>query len=150
MVVLAQRVSEASVTVEGSVTGAIGAGLLLLVGIHLKDTQREVAWMAGKCARLRIFPDAEDRMNLSLLDTGGDALAVSQFTLYGNVQKGNRPAFIEAAPPEHASRLYDAFVSELSTLLQRPVQTGVFGAAMEVRLCNDGPVTIWIERKPGT
>ena len=148
MIALVQRVSEASVTVEGRIAGAIGAGQLILLGIHRDDTAREVRWMAGKCARLRIFPDDQGRMNRSLLDAGGDALVVSQFTLYGNAHKGNRPAFSRAARPDKARALYSAFIDELSAALGKPVARGVFGAAMQVRLCNDGPVTIWIERKP--
>ena len=149
MIALVQRVSEASVTAQGSISGAIDAGLLIFVAIHQDDTEREVTWMANRCARLRIFPDEHGRMNRSLLDTGGDALVVSQFTLYGDVRKGNRPAFSQAAPAKKANALYQEFIEHLSQALGRPVAKGVFGAAMQVRLCNEGPVTILIDRKPG-
>lgn len=149
MVALVQRVSEASVTVEGDVTGAIGPGLLVLLGVHRTDAEAEAAWVAKKVAGLRIFPDDEGKMNRSLLDTGGDALVVSQFTLYGDTRKGNRPSFVESAPPEQAEALYEAFVEELAQRLGRPVPTGVFGAMMDVRLTNDGPVTLWVERRSG-
>lgn len=147
MVALVQRVSEASVTVDGTVTGAIGRGLLVLLGVHRDDTEDEVAWVAKKVANLRIFPDDEGKMNRSLLDVGGDALVVSQFTLYGDTRKGNRPSFVESAPPERAEALYEAFAEALSERIGRPVPTGVFGAMMDVHLVNDGPVTLWVERR---
>ncbi|MEM1041425.1 MAG: D-aminoacyl-tRNA deacylase [Bacteroidota bacterium] len=147
MVALVQRVSEARVTVDGQVTGEIGPGLLVLLGVHRSDTEAELAWVAKKVAGLRIFPDTEGRMNRSLLDTGGEALVVSQFTLYGDTRKGNRPSFVASAPPEQAEALYKAFVAELRHLLGKPVPTGVFGAHMDVRLTNDGPVTLWIEKR---
>ena len=148
MIALVQRVLEASVTVDGRISGAIGAGQLIFAAIHRDDTEREVAWMVNKCVRLRIFPDEHGRMNRSLLDTGGEALVVSQFTLYGSAHKGNRPAFSQAAPPGKATAFYETFIEQLAQALGKPVPSGVFGAAMQVRLCNDGPVTIWIERKP--
>ena len=147
MVALVQRVSEASVTVEGSVAGAIGPGLLVLLGVHRDDTEAELDWVASKVAHLRIFPDDAGRMNHSLLDVGGEALVVSQFTLYGDARKGNRPSFAASAPPEQAEALYDAFIAALSRRLGRPVPSGVFGAHMDVRLTNDGPVTLWVERR---
>ena len=147
MVALVQRVSEASVTVEGVVTGAIGPGLLVLLGVHRTDTEAEVGWVAKKVAGLRIFSDEEGKMNRSLLDTGGEALVVSQFTLYGDTRKGNRPSFVASAPPERAEALYEAFVAALADRLGKPVPTGVFGAMMDVRLTNDGPVTLWVERR---
>jgi D-tyrosyl-tRNA(Tyr) deacylase len=150
LIALVQRVREASVEVAGQVTGQIGPGLLILLGIHHTDTPKEAAWLAKKCAHLRIFPDDEGRMNRSLLDTGGAALVVSQFTLYGDTQKGHRPSFVEAAPPEIAIPLYDLFVQQLSGHLGQPVPTGVFGAMMQVRLQNDGPVTLWLEKRAGT
>ena len=149
MVALVPRVREASVEVEGEVTGAIGAGLMILLGVHKDDTEREVAWLARKCANLRIFRDDADLMNRSVLDVGGEALVVSQFTLYGNAAKGNRPSFIASARPEQAEALYETFVEALSAHLGKPVATGVFGAMMQVHLVNDGPVTLWVERKPG-
>jgi len=149
MVALVQRVREASVEVDGAVTGAIGEGLMILLGIHQDDTEREVDWLARKCANLRIFRDDAGLMNRSVLDVGGEALVVSQFTLYGNAAKGNRPSFIDSARPEQAEALYETFVETLSAHLGQPVATGVFGAMMQVHLINDGPVTLWVERKPG-
>lgn len=146
MIALVQRVTEASVVVDGETVGAIGAGLLVLLGVHHADTEAEADWLAGKVTRLRVFSDDEGRMNRSLLGTGGEALVVSQFTLLGDARKGNRPSYTDAAPPEAADRLYRAFAARLAELLDRPVPTGVFGAHMEVRLVNDGPVTLWIER----
>ena len=137
--------SRAEVRIEGRITGRIGRGFLLLVGLTHGDTPDKVQWMADKIAGLRLFSDAEDKMNLSLSDVGGALLVVSQFTLYGNAEKGRRPSFIDAARPETAIPLYDAFLAALrSTGL--PVETGEFGAMMDVELVNDGPVTIWLER----
>ncbi len=147
MRVLVQRVARASVRVEDETVASIGAGLLLLVGIRGTDTDEELSWMASKCARLRIFPDEEGKMNRSLVDAGGEALVVSQFTLYGDSRKGNRPSFIEAAPPAFADAAYLRFAGMLAERLDRPVPTGVFGADMRVELLNDGPVTIRIERE---
>ncbi|NBC17898.1 MAG: D-tyrosyl-tRNA(Tyr) deacylase [Bacteroidetes bacterium] len=141
-----QRVRRASVTVEGEVVGAIGPGLLILLGVHETDTEDEIDWGARKCARLRIFADDEGLMNRSLQDVGGEALVVSQFTLYGDATKGNRPSFVEAAPPDQADRLYERFVAQLDQRLDTAVQTGTFGAMMDVALVNDGPVTILVER----
>ncbi len=138
---LVQRVSEASVEVAGEAVSAIGPGLLVLVAAGAGDTPQDAAWMAGKVARLRVLADAEDRMNLSVLDTGGAVLAVSQFTLLADTRKGNRPSFIAAAPPELAEPLYEAFVEALRAL-GIEVATGRFGQSMEVALVNDGPVTI--------
>ncbi len=146
MRVLVQRVLSASVVVAGETVGAIEQGLLLLVGITDSDGERELAWMANKCASLRIFEDEAGKMNRSLLDLGKDALVVSQFTLYGDAGKGNRPSFIAAARPEKASPLVDRFVELLQEKLGREVPTGRFGADMKVSLVNDGPVTIWLER----
>ena len=146
MRVLVQRVSRASVTVDNEKIGAIGPGLLLFVGIHGSDTEEVLVWMANKCAQLRVFPDQEGRMNRSLLDMGGEALVVSQFTLYGDAKKGNRPSFVQAAPPEMADKNYLRFAELLSARLQKPVPTGRFAADMKVELLNDGPVTIWLER----
>ncbi|MCH8276594.1 MAG: D-tyrosyl-tRNA(Tyr) deacylase [Bacteroidetes bacterium] len=147
MICLAQRVSEASVEVDSVVAGSIGGGLLILLGVHRADTDKELEWLVHKCANLRIFRDDEGRMNRSLLDVQGEALVVSQFTLYANTDRGNRPSFIESAPPELAEPLYERFAANLSELLGKPVPTGIFGAEMNVRLVNDGPVTIWLERK---
>lgn len=147
MVALVQRVSEASVEIDGNTVGAIDAGLLILLGVHEDDTRSESTWCAEKCASLRIFPDTDGKMDESLLDTGGDALVVPQFTLYGDTSAGNRPSFTEAAPPDHADRLYEHFVRELENHLGRDVPTGEFGAMMDVHLTNDGPVTLWVERR---
>jgi D-tyrosyl-tRNA(Tyr) deacylase len=141
-----QRVRRASVTVEGEVVGAIGPGLLILLGVHQTDTEAEIDWGARKCARLRIFADDEGLMNRSLQDVGGEALVVSQFTLYGDAAKGNRPSFVEAAPPDQADRLYERFVAQLDQRLDTAVRTGTFGAMMDVELVNDGPVTLVVER----
>ncbi|MEM7692490.1 MAG: D-aminoacyl-tRNA deacylase [Pseudomonadota bacterium] len=147
MIALIQRVKEARVDIEGDTVGAIGPGLLILLGIHTTDTEREREWVARKCANLRIFPDDEGRMNRSVREVHGGVLVVSQFTLYGNTTKGNRPSFIESARPELAEPMYEAFVDELSSLLEQPIHTGRFGAMMDVHLVNDGPVTLWVERR---
>ena len=139
-----QRVSEAGVTVEGRVAGAIGKGLLVLVGIGHADTEETARALAAKIARLRIFQDAAGKMNLSVQDVGGGVLAVSQFTLLADARKGNRPSFTDAAPPEAANRLYEAFCAALADL-GLPVARGIFGAHMDVRLTNDGPVTIILD-----
>jgi len=139
-----QRVSEAGVTVEGRPTGAIGKGLLVLVGIGRADTEETARALAAKIARLRIFQDTEGKMNLSVQDVGGGVLAVSQFTLLADTRKGNRPSFADAAPPETANRLYEAFCAAIADL-GLPVARGIFGAHMDVRLVNDGPVTIILD-----
>ena len=147
MVALVQRVSEASVDIDGTTVGAIDDGLLILLGVHEDDTEAESEWCASKCAHLRVFPDADGKMDESLLDTDGDALVVPQFTLYGDVRRGNRPSFDEAAPPDHAERLYEHFVDQFETELGKDVPTGTFGAMMNVHLTNDGPVTLWVEQR---
>lgn len=145
MRVLLQRVSRAEVRVGDRVTGAIGTGFMLLVGFTHTDTEAAVAWMADKVAGLRLFTDAEGKMNLGLDDVGGAVLVVSQFTLYGDAQKGRRPSFIDAARPEQAIPLYERFVAMLRERGLR-VETGEFGAMMDVELVNDGPVTLQVER----
>ncbi len=140
-----QRVSEASVWVDGVVVGRIGAGLLVLLGVAPEDGPSEVAWMARKLANLRIFEDEQGRMNLSLLQSGGDALVVSQFTLYGDCSKGRRPSFVGAARPEHADPTYEALCEALRAEGVPKVDQGRFGADMDVRLRNDGPVTLVID-----
>jgi D-tyrosyl-tRNA(Tyr) deacylase len=142
-----QRVSEASVRVGDQLKGVIGRGLLVLLGIEEGDTPDDVEWLSGKIARLRVFADAQGVMNRSLIETGGDALVVSQFTLFASTKKGNRPSYSRAARPELAIPLYEAFVRKLSVELGKPVPTGEFGARMEVRLVNDGPVTILMDTK---
>jgi D-aminoacyl-tRNA deacylase len=143
--VLLQRVSRAEVRVDGRVTGRIERGLLLLTGFTHSDTDEQLAWMADKVIGLRIFADADDRMNLGLMDVNGAALVVSQFTLYGDSQKGRRPSFVDAARPEQAISLYDRFIAMLRDR-RVPTETGAFGATMDVELVNDGPVTLWLER----
>ena len=151
MRVLVQRVSRAEVRVReegsggGRLAGRIGRGLLLLVGFTHGDGEDQIAWMADKVLGLRIFPDAEDKMNLALADSGGAVLVVSQFTLYGDARKGKRPSFVDAARPEVAVPLYERFVAALRGA-GAAVETGEFGAMMDVELVNDGPVTLWLER----
>lgn len=140
-----QRVVSASVSVGGAVVGHIDTGLLVLAGFTHTDGDAEVAWMAEKIPGLRVFGDAAGQMNLALADVGGSILVVSQFTLYGDARKGRRPSYVDAARPERASELYDAFVAALRAT-GVPVATGVFGADMQVSLVNDGPVTILLER----
>lgn len=143
MKALIQRVSRASVTVDGQVTGMIGCGFLVLLGVRHGDTAEAARLLAGKTAALRVFSDAQDKMNLSLMDNGGSALVVSQFTLYADTRKGNRPSFILAAPPEQAQRLYEVYVEHLRNILgAERVATGIFRASMQVQLVNEGPVTI--------
>lgn len=144
---LVQRVREAEVTVEGCQTGAIGPGLLVLAGVGLDDRADDRDWLVRKIVQLRIFADAAGVMNRSVVETCGDILAVSQFTLYASTRKGNRPSYTAAAPPEFAQPAFDAFVAALTAVLGRPVPTGVFGADMQVRLVNDGPVTIWLDSR---
>jgi D-aminoacyl-tRNA deacylase len=145
MRVLLQRVSRAEVRVNGRVTGRIGRGYLLLVGITHNDDEARLVWMADKVAGLRLFSDADDKMNLALADVDGGVLVVSQFTLYGDASKGRRPSFIDAARPDVAIPLYERFVGLLRER-QLVVETGEFGAMMDVELINDGPVTLWLER----
>jgi D-tyrosyl-tRNA(Tyr) deacylase len=140
-----QRVRRASVSVEGEAPRAIGPGILLLVGVGCADGEAEARWVAEKCAHLRIFPDETGRMNRSLLDISGDALVVSQFTLYGDPVKGRRPSFTEAAAPEAALPLYRSVARHLSEAGVRRVELGTFRAHMVVALENDGPVTLWLE-----
>ncbi|WP_432722388.1 D-aminoacyl-tRNA deacylase [Jeongeupia wiesaeckerbachi] len=147
MRVLLQRVSQAHVSVDDAVCGRIGPGLLLLVGIEDADTDADLVWMADKLANLRIFEDDAGVMNRSVLDVGGEALAVSQFTLYGSCRKGNRPSWGRAARGEISQPLFDAFVVRLSEVLGKPVPTGVFGADMQVSLINDGPVTLMLDSR---
>lgn len=144
---LIQRTSEASVTIDGTVTGRIGLGLLVLLGIEHEDTHEDAVWLAGKIAQMRIFSDIDGKMNHCVQDLGGDVLVVSQFTLHASTKKGNRPSFIRAARPETAIPLYEVFLASMETQLGKPVQRGVFGADMRVALVNDGPVTIWIDSR---
>jgi D-aminoacyl-tRNA deacylase len=145
MKVVLQRVLSASVSVDGVISGSIGGGYLLLVGIAVGDDESTVRRLATDVAKARLMPDSQGKMGVNLRDAGGDALAVSQFTLLADFSKGNRPSFNGAARPEVARPLFDLFVAELSTHLGRPVPTGVFGADMRVELVNDGPVTVVLE-----
>lgn len=142
-----QRVSRADVTVEGKVIGAVGPGLMVLLGVGSGDSEADSDYIAEKIAGLRIFPDAEEKMNRSVLDVGGGVLVVSQFTLYGDVSKGKRPSFIDAARPEQAKALYERCVERLRALGVKDVATGEFQATMDVSLVNKGPVTILIESR---
>ena len=142
-----QRVSEASVTIDGAAVGRIGRGLLVLVGVEAGDTPADAEWLAGKIARLRIFADSGGLMNLDVRAIGGEALVVSQFTLLADARKGNRPSFVRAAAPAEAVPLYEAFLAALEPLVGRPVPRGAFGADMQVALVNDGPVTIPLDSR---
>ena len=142
-----QRVSHASVTIEGRVRSSIGQGLLVLVGVEESDGKEDVEWLVGKTARLRIFNDENGVMNRSLLDIGGEALVVSQFTLFASYKKGNRPSWYRAAQHETSIPLYEAYCRQLSDAIGKPVGTGEFGADMKVELLNDGPVTIIMDSK---
>ena len=147
MRLLLQRVSHATVTIDGRETARIGRGFLIFVGVEAADTGEDASWLVGKVARMRLFADVEGAMNLSLAEVAGEVLVVSQFTLHASTKKGNRPSFIRAARPEVAIPLYEAFIVSLEKELGKPVATGQFGADMRVALENDGPVTIWIDSK---
>ncbi|MBC3783994.1 D-aminoacyl-tRNA deacylase [Spirosoma utsteinense] len=147
MIAVIQRVSQASVTINNQVNGQIGIGFLVLLGVTHTDTQEDVDWLSKKIVGMRIFNDADDKMNLDLTSVGGDILLISQFTLHSSTKKGNRPGFTEAARPELATPLYEQMIAQLTHDLGKPIQTGVFGADMKVNLLNDGPVTILIDSK---
>lgn len=147
MRVVIQRVKEASVAVDGQIVGKIGRGLLLLAGFEETDSEADLAWMAGKLVRMRIFADENGVMNRSVCEAGGEVMAVSQFTLYASVKKGNRPSWSRAARGEVSQPLFERFVEKLSDELGKPVPTGVFGADMQVSLINDGPVTISLDSR---
>lgn len=147
MRIVIQRVSEASVTIEGHKKANIGQGLLILLGIENEDSQEDINWLCGKISKLRIFNDENDVMNKSVMDVDGDIIVVSQFTLHASTKKGNRPSYIKAARPEFAIPMYENFVKTLETTTGKTIQTGEFGADMKVQLLNDGPVTILIDSK---
>ncbi|MEN9444261.1 MAG: hypothetical protein RIS47_1151 [Bacteroidota bacterium] len=147
MRVVIQRVARASVRIEGALVASLGKGLLVLLGIEELDTTEDIGWLVGKVAKMRIFSDAAGLMNLAVGDVDGNVLVVSQFTLHAATKKGNRPSFIRAARPELAVPLYEAFLLALETELGKRVERGVFGADMQVDLCNDGPVTIVMDSK---
>jgi D-tyrosyl-tRNA(Tyr) deacylase len=142
MKIVLQRVSKSVVHIEGELKGEIGKGFLLLLGITTTDSEKDIDWLVKKICQLRIFNDKSNKMNLSIQDVSGDILLVSQFTLYANIKKGNRPSYIKAARPEIAIPLYELFIKKLETALEKPIQTGEFGADMQIALINDGPVTI--------
>ena len=145
MRIVIQRVTEASVTIHGQVKGAIKTGMLVLVGIEETDTNEDIDWLCGKIARLRIFPDQNGVMNLSLMEINGDVLLISQFTLHASTKKGNRPSYVKAAKPDLAIPLYEKFIQQLEKEIGKKISTGEFGAEMKVALINDGPVTIIID-----
>lgn len=147
MRIVAQRVSRASVTIDGQMKSAIGLGMMVLLGVEEADNEEDVEWLCGKLTKLRIFDDGNDAMNLDINQVGGSFLVVSQFTLHALTKKGNRPSFIRAARPEQATPLYELFVKRLHEVSGRDVLTGEFGAMMEVELINDGPVTILMDSK---
>jgi D-tyrosyl-tRNA(Tyr) deacylase len=142
-----QRVSEASVTIDGAMKSSIQTGLLILLGIEDEDNTEDIEWLCNKIANLRIFNDDQGVMNRSVIEINGELLVVSQFTLHASTKKGNRPSYLRASKPDIATPLYEAFVQRLAIIAQRPVQTGEFGADMKVRLLNDGPVTILMDTK---
>lgn len=147
MRVLIQRVLEASVAIQGQVCSSIGCGVLVLLGVEDADTDEDIEWLTGKISRLRIFDDKEGVMNLDIMQVGGEALVVSQFTLHASTKKGNRPSYIRAAKEPYARPMYEKFISSLAQKLGRDIPSGEFGADMQVSLVNDGPVTIWIDSK---
>ena len=142
-----QRVTEASVTIDGEMISRVGPGLLVLLGVEEIDDASDVDWLAGKIARMRIFGDAEGKMNLSVAETGGQVMVVSQFTLHASTKKGNRPSFIRAAAPAHSEPLYEAFCAAIQRETGKPVARGIFGGDMKIALVNDGPVTIVIDSR---
>ena len=147
MRVVIQRVSQASVTIDGKIKSSIGHGMLLLLGVEDTDNQEDIDWIVKKVCQLRIFNDNSGVMNLSIEDTGGEVLVVSQFTLMASLKKGNRPSYIRASGPAHAVPVYEKFIEKMSERLGKPVGSGEFGADMKVTLVNDGPVTIIIDTK---
>ena len=142
-----QRVSKATCTVEGKISGQIDRGLLVFIGVDAEDGKEDVEWLVEKLPRIRIFEDEDGKMNRSLADIEGEVLAISQFTLHGNLRKGTRPSFNRAAGPEKGKQLYEEFVSKLSNCLQKPIPTGVFGAHMDIEAHNDGPVTLILDSR---
>lgn len=142
-----QRVSHASVTIDGKINGQIGKGLLVLLGIEDADNDEDIQWLSAKIVNMRIFDDADGVMNLSVKDTGGEILLISQFTLHASTKKGNRPSYIRASKPDMAIPVYEKMIAQLTADLGKPLATGVFGADMKVELLNDGPVTIVVDSK---
>ena len=147
MRVVIQRVSQASVSIDSQVKSQIDTGLMILLGIEEADTKEDIEWLSKKIVNMRIFPDNDEVMNKSIIDVGGEVLIISQFTLHASTKKGNRPSYIQAAKPDKAIPLYQSFVAEIQGLLSTKVQTGEFGADMQISLINDGPVTIFVDTK---
>ena len=147
MIAVIQRASSAQLHIDGKLHASIGQGFVILLGIHVDDSSEDVTYLAGKIHGLRIFSDEEGKMNLALAQVNGEILLVSQFTLHADTRKGNRPSYLAAARPEHAIPLYEEMIQRLSAVMGSPIKTGVFGADMQVNLCNDGPVTIIIDSK---
>ena len=147
MRVVIQRVTQANVKVDGEIKGEVGPGLLVLMGVEDADGQEDITWMSGKIVNLRVFDDENGVMNRSVIDTGGDILLISQFTLHASTKKGNRPSYIKASKPDHAVPVYEKMILQLEQDMGKPIQRGVFGADMKVSLANDGPVTIFIDSK---
>jgi D-aminoacyl-tRNA deacylase len=147
MRIVIQRVSEAAVRVDGQITGSIGNGLLVLMGVEDADTMEDIEWLSNKIVNIRLFNDADGVMNLSVKEIGGDILLVSQFTLHASTKKGNRPSYIKASKGDFAIPMYEKMIQQLAADLGKPIQTGIFGADMKVSLLNDGPVTIVIDSK---
>jgi len=147
MKIVLQRVKKASVSIDGKVKSRIEKGLVLLLGISSEDSEKDIDWLVKKVSQLRVFNDKNDKMNLSVQSVDGEILLISQFTLYANIKKGNRPSYIAAARPEIAIPLYELFIKKLELALKKPIQTGLFGADMQVSLINDGPVTIIMDSK---
>ena len=145
MRIVIQRVFESTVRIDGIIVAQIGPGLLILIGMEEADGAEDIAWLCGKIAKMRIFSDADGKMNLSLVDSGGDAMVVSQFTLYAFTKKGNRPSFLRAATPAISEPLYENFCRALETEVTKPITRGIFGADMQISLINDGPVTILMD-----
>lgn len=147
MKIVLQRVKKASVNIDNKTAATINKGLLLLIGITTDDSEKDIDWLVKKVSQLRVFNDESGKMNLSIQDIDGEVLLISQFTLYANIKKGNRPSYIAAARPEIAIPLYELFIQKLGLVIAKPIQTGVFGADMQVSLINDGPVTILMDSK---
>ena len=142
-----QRVHQASVTVDNKIVGEIQVGFVILLGIGLEDTKEDIEYLASKISQLRVFDDSEGKMNLDIKSIDGNCLVISQFTLFAQTKKGNRPSFLESAPPEIANKMYDEFCNQLSIKIEKKVEKGIFGADMKVSLVNDGPVTILFDTK---
>lgn len=147
MRIVLQRVSEARVKIANKLSGEINQGFVILIGVEDDDTIEDVKWLASKVSKLRVFDDGEGKMNLNIQEVNGNILVISQFTLHAKTKKGNRPSYIKAGEPEYAKQLYEYFIDELIQIMDLPIQSGIFGANMQVELINDGPVTLYIDTK---